>query len=326
MYTLARLTLCIMSFHLLGIAQVSSYKLTPAAKESVRINYISSGDPSVRWENGYFLAVRLQPEYAIPVTAFDSSGTKLFETSLSIDGVARIHPDGLAISSTGSFTVSGTAFSADGSFVSFIAWLDRTGKLVRVVRLEKFSAVAMSFVGEHLWVVGKAITYPSREEAPDHDMIRIYDRQGKFEKSLLPRSTFPARTFHPGRLAFLASNGKTVVFLSAELGYLAQISQDGTILGIQTGPLPASPLVSGLAISENSEILMSCQSESLDKTQQVSIYRWIQGSGSWEAVYSTALKHPGGYRSLMGFDGDAALVANHSNPLSYNWLILERKP
>ena len=321
-----RLLLCIMSFQLLGLGQTSGFRLAPASKDEIPLNYDSSGGPSPKWENGYFLAVRLQPDYAIPVIAFDSHGSKLFESSLSLDGVARIHPDGLAISPSGSFVISGTAFGADGSFISFIAWLDRTGKVVRVVRLDRFSATAMCFSGEHLWTVGRAITYPSQAEAPDHDIIRIYDSQGRFEKSLLPRSTFPAETFHPGRLAFLASNGSKVVFFSGELGYLVQLSQDGIVLDQKTAPLPTSPLVSGLAISTSSDILMSCQTVNPDKTTQVSIYRWSQLLSKWDIVYSAAALQPSGYRSLMGFDGNTALVLNHAKSLTYSWLNLENKP
>ena len=58
------------------------------------------------WDNGYILGFELEPGDAPPVYAFDSAGTKIFDTTLSMKGVSRIWINSVA-GRQGSFAVSG---------------------------------------------------------------------------------------------------------------------------------------------------------------------------------------------------------------------------
>lgn len=294
------------------LGQAQPFRIVPANKPDVFLDRSFAHKPTPMWENGYFLAVDKQPEHAPRVTAFDSSGTKLFETSLAMDGVVRVNGYALAASAKGTFAVSGSAYSADGSGVSFIALIDKTGHLTRIVRMERFAARKLCFTDDgRLWAAGGTIMYPSRDEAPDHDMIRIYDEQGTFQRSLLRRSTFP-----PGRVnpfgngnSYLTANGRQVVFFSGETGRLVGISYGGEILFDRQAALPApnvDVLLTGFAVSDASDILMSCQIHSSPPDKQADLarfYRWDTTANTWIHIYSRPARNVGGYHAIFGFEG-----------------------
>ena len=105
--------------------------LAPSGRPDVELNHSFGGKSAPKWNHGYFLAYDWQPDSAPAVHVWISSGTKLFESPLAIDGVARVAPVSFAASAAGSFVVSGEAYGLSGAAVSFLAWFDNTGQIGR---------------------------------------------------------------------------------------------------------------------------------------------------------------------------------------------------
>lgn len=271
--------------------------------------------PVPQWENGFLFGYEMDPPTAPPVYAYDQNGHKLFETPLALDSAIRIVPGAMAASRDGLFAISGSAYSASGDGVVFIAVLDRTGRLVRVTRTGRFAPIRLCYTSDGtLWASGRPVTYPSIEEPPDHDILRAYNADGTLRMSLLPQSTFPKAPHksHPVRISNLSSNGKLIAFLSVEYNELVGISSEGNVLfRNQFAPPGPDYYVTGFAVSADSEIYMSCQVASpVDKKRlEVAFYRWDGAASKWQKVYSGPLTGNGAHHAIFGFGADGMLVS-----------------
>jgi hypothetical protein len=127
-----------------------------------------ASQPVPKWENCFLFGFVMDPPSAPRVYAYDQNGHKLFETPLALDSAVRIVPGPMAASRDGLFAVSGSAYSASGDGVVFVAVLDRTGRLVRVTRTGRFAPVRFCCTsdGTHR-ASGRPVTSPS-EAPPDH--------------------------------------------------------------------------------------------------------------------------------------------------------------
>jgi hypothetical protein len=306
------------------LSQSSRLKFISDGRSEIKIDYDSSDKPTPRWENGYFLAYDMTPENAPPVYVFDSSGAKLFQTSLRLDGVSKLMPRSMAASRDGTIAVSGSAYTPSGEGTTFIAYLDKTGGLKRIVRLERFAAQRLCFAESgHLWAAGLQPFLPNSGEPSDHDIIRVYDEQGKLERSLLRSSLFTAgRSRHPASSALIAANKSTVVLYSTVTGHLIEMSTRGEVLSIQQAALPSPrTLVTGLAISESSRIVMSCQFKdpSDGRRESTAFYTWDKERSNWIPIEKG--KSLDG--SVFGIAGESVLVRIGGPARVFSWFRIQ---
>lgn len=280
-----------------------------SGKPGVRLVTALTGKAAPKWSNGYFVTIDPLPGPRPIISLLESSGEKRFDAALAMDGVVSVIPRGLAASAEGRVAVVGAATDAAGSRINFLALLHSGGAVERVVRMDKFAGVQVCFAPNgSLWVLGQAISPPS----PDYDMIRVYSREGVLQRSLLPRSLFPAEG-DPTVSAHLAANSQNIALYSGQLGFLTVINQAGEILSIKRVPLPADDaLLTGLALSEASQVLMSCQipDASPGARDAAAFFRSDPDWGSWRKVYERAGKDRGGYHAIFGTDGEDILVSS----------------
>lgn len=302
----------------LGPSALGQSPLVRSGRPAVHLDMELKGKAVPKWENGFFLTIDPLPGATPVLSVLDASGKKRFEMALAMDGVTSVIPHGLAASPDGRAAITGTAMDAAGSRIYFLAFVNSGGTLERVVRMDKFAGSRVSFAPDgNVWVLGVGLG-PAGPEL-DYGMIRIYNRHGVLQQSLLPRSLMPVRG-DPTMSAQLTANAQHVVFYSGHLGYLAVLTKDGGVLSVNRAPLPAEgAFVTGLAISESSRILMSCQipSSSPGVRDTVVFFSWDGKLASWRKVYELPGNDPAGYQAIFGIDGEDVLVSARTHRLEW---------
>lgn len=291
--------------------------LRPGDKPSFEIQYDGTDKPLAKWENGYILALDNQPVNAPPISVFGPTGSQVFATYLAIDGFVKVSLRDVAASSSGVFAVSGGALDASGLAVSFIVYLDKKGTITKVVRLEDFVAMRLCFDAENrLWVAGRA--RDTSQSSVDHDMVRVYDERGLLQRSFLSRTLFATKV-HPAKgFPYLVANGKYVVLFSSNTGYVVVMSRAGDVVAIKLVPLPAQTLVSGLAVSETLDIVISAH-ETSDGKERGIFYALALDTSKWSEIYS---REPSGdqYNQVFGFSGESLLVGSYHPIPRFSWV------
>jgi hypothetical protein len=285
------------------------------------INRNFARKPIPQWNGGYLLGYELYPLSAPPVFAYDRNGTKLFERSLVLEGAHEVFLRSTAASRDGRFAFSGTAVSAAGARVGFIAFLGKVGRLIQVVRPERFYPQHSCFTADGtLWVAGTVGSDKNRVEE-DHNVLRAYSSHGTLKFSLLPRSSFApvsrdrGESPHPavdGRtLSALATNDKVVVFLAAAFQELISVSLDGKVLLRTPTELPSYDFITGLAVGPDGQALISSEkhaSSESTKEAEFAFYRFNPLNGSWIELYSRPTRESGVPKAISLVDGNQMLV------------------
>lgn len=263
------------------------------------------------WQNGYFVGFEREPTHAPPVFAYDSEGNKLFEVPLALSDAVRIVPESMAASKDGLFAVSGSAYSASGMVVSFVAFLDRSGNISHVTRLSRFLARRLLFDAQgSLWAAGIGSNYPARGDPPDYDVLRVYGPEGDQKFSMLPSSSFPPGKTQPASKCHLTSNENQVLFMSEGRKELVGVSLEGKVLFRTHMEVPSTDTyVTGLALAPGGEIYMSCQVRFVPDQEFVGFYRWDMASRRWNEVYLRHSSEANGFHAIFGFDRDRMVVS-----------------
>lgn len=279
-----------------------------------------SRKPIPQWKGGYLVGFELHPVSSPPVFAYDRSGQKLFETSLALDGAHEVWVRSMAASRDGRFALSGMAISPSGVRAAFIAFLDQTGRLIRVNRLERFFARHLCFIADGtLWAAGSAGSVDNRGEE-DHHVLRAYSVEGNLKLSLLPRSSFApvsddlALNPHPAAdgktISQLTANDKVVVFMTAGFREMIGISPDGQVLfRTRTGKPASCDFITGFAVGPDGRVLISCEARVGAASQaDFAFHRFDPSSGSWTRLYSRSARERGLPKSIALIDGDQMLI------------------
>ena len=109
--------------------------------------------PIPRWQNQYLLGSEFEPSSSPPIFAYDVNGGKVFERQLTIDGAVRVYVKSMAASRDGRFAATGVA-DLD-TRTPFIAFLDRSGRIIRLVRPDHFYSNHLCFTSDgNLWAAG----------------------------------------------------------------------------------------------------------------------------------------------------------------------------
>lgn len=283
---------------------------TTVLSDEVTVQRFFGRQPVPNWANGYFLGFEIDPAR---VYAYKNDGSLLFDNPLTFEDACNIMPSSIAASVADDFVVSGSFYSCQGEGTTFIAFLNSKGGVRKVVRLNKFAPLHVAYAPDgRLWVAGRATNYPSLEDPPDHDVLRVYNHEGTLLASSLRRSTFPKSRTHPSRSSRLAVNENLVVYVTFEQNELVASRPDGQLaFRKRFDPLGKSILVTGLALNEASDIYLSAQVRRKPdpNTEDVVFYKWNNTTGKWDEVFSRVLGRDIGYHSIFGFAGNVMLVS-----------------
>ncbi len=306
---------------LAGEAQLD--RLTPSGRTGFHVDYDVSDKPAPKWENGYVLAYDNESGNTPLVSVFGPSGSKLFGTQLVLDGFSGLRLRTIAASSKGTVAVAGGAYDAAGVITSLIAYLDSAGRPTHVIKLDGFVPILLCFTADgRLWVAGRVKPGPGLEDPPDHDMVRIYDENGKLQSSLLRRSLFSKGGRLVSGLSQLAASSRKVVFFNYETGDVAEMSHGGEVLATRRVPLPPQTFATGLAVSDGSEIAISRQrpDPANRRTELVDLCLLDANANRWLTIYTGDVNNRDGYGMVFGFKGESMLVGAYHPGIRFSWV------
>lgn len=284
-----------------GVSAAEARLSSPVASVSIARSF---GDkPIPKWENGFLVAFD-SDQVPATVTAYGRTGRPVTEASIYLPELHGLVLKGTAASPMGVLAVTGSAWTADGRAAAFIAWINPTGAVDRVVRTAPFGAFKLCFSqDETLWAVGRELN-PDHRGEPPHDVLRHYDREGRLLQSLLPKASFPRYDDrHPGEMAVLAASGNRVGLYSARAREWIEVSVFGSILGRWKGVDTGSPLATrGVAFTSDGSVYLSML-EGGGAQPRTQVYKLNKQLGTWERVATS-----GPYARILGADGNQVVV------------------
>jgi hypothetical protein len=308
------------AFAVIWIPLASGQSPAPAGTEVI-ISRDFVHQPLPKWENGFLVGFGLEPPSAPPVYAYDRAGDRLFEAPLAIAGASRVRLRSMAASRDGRFAFSGLAENQPGTAAPFIAFLDRAGRITRLIRPEGGSARHLCFAPDGtLWAAMSLLGARRDEPAPEHDLLRAYSPGGELKLSLLPRSTFAAFSegedghphpaldsrFMPSQLAAGESG---IAFISPGYKQLVRLSPDGKLISRTPIERPApQALITGFALGPDGEVYLSTQAPAGENGTDFGFYRWDEGAGAWARVYSRPSGETGRPTAVAMIERNAMLV------------------
>ncbi len=189
--------------------------------------------------------------------AFDDAGVPAAITKLVLPEATAVVVRDVAVSPSGDFVVAASAQNGAGSLSSVIAWTDRQGRLIRAVRTSPFAAFLVTFASDGtLWAAGRVHDELFRD-TPHHDVIRVYDQQGRFIRSLLPSESFAASKWHPARGSYLVSGKDRIGLFSASTSEWVEMRLSGEVLGRwKIAPPPEGTTLMGAGLTSSGTLYL----------------------------------------------------------------------
>lgn len=160
----------------------------------------------------------------------NAGGGNQFERAIELPDAFRVIARGPAVSFDGRVAVIVNATDRHGRVSLFIAFYDMQGTLEKTVRTGMFVPKDLGFTADgSLWAIGKEIE--GRSEKEPHDILRQYDAEGRFVRSLIPRNSVSTGREHPMRNASIATSRNYIGILSNTAKTWTLLSSEGLVVG-----------------------------------------------------------------------------------------------
>ncbi|HEX5431893.1 MAG TPA: hypothetical protein VFW83_08005 [Bryobacteraceae bacterium] len=275
-----------------------------------------------KFQNGFLVTSDVPGEGISQVYAYNRSGAQTMQVKLAFSGASRVDVHDFTVSPGGIIGVSGVAYTSDGAYSTFLAWISADGKIQRVVRVSPFSPRRLSFASDgSLWVAGTAQT-PARLEDPSYDVLRRYDSTGHLLGSSLPRSSFSMSTLShrsPAANAFLVPLPDRMGFYSPSEQTWIEVGAAGPVI-LRTAAMDAGVFgaassrgkvrVTGAAALASGRAYISTVAPDGSGKDQPAIYRVDTSTPNWQRVDASAVLPPGRNGWIAGADGERLVIMN----------------
>ncbi len=309
---------------LLGQARPAIKLLEPSRSVAVDGGFQAEHITPGKWERGYLLSFDIDRSI---VMAVDKSGKLVLRTQIAPPEASHVFLRDLSASPGGKFAVAFSAAASNGGPASFIAWLDRTGRTARLVRISSGVPYLLCFADDgSLWSAVQTRAGNGDQEAAQYDMLRHYDADGKLIGSALRREIFPAapsatRSF-PGEGGSLTASHDRVGFFAPASRIWAEISLAGADLGhwVLQGPKAE---FSRAFLSQSGEVYVH-QQERIDSSSEIVRSYLLDKASSTLREIDTSAIHFGQPAKLTGIDGDELVYQASYGPWLLKWASYER--
>jgi len=221
------------TFLILSAAAIAAAELQPPARTEPFARNLE-GEPVPRFQAGrVFSKDASLGSFWIEQAGGDSP----VQATLSLPGAYRIAIRDVAVSFDGKLAVCASAMDREGRFVPVIVWAEADGTVSRVVRTAPFGAMHIGFTANgSLWAAG-VVKKNTRDEEEVYDVLRQYDADGRFVRSLLPRLSVSTGVLPPTTRSFFSTSRNSVAFVSLTARKWFVVSAEGGVLA--QGPLNA---------------------------------------------------------------------------------------
>lgn len=274
----------------------------PIIPNSVQLTRDVVGQGHRYWENG-FLAVR--ETEAPTVHLYDRSGKKLWTRTVSISGASTSGLLPAAIWPDGTTAVAGGARSPDGALAGFIAWIDTSGQITKVVRTTPFIAWYMTVTPDgNLWAFGRAFNPPGAKVDTPHQMVRSFSKDGIQLRESMQRDAF-ATWPHPTTEAGIAHHGDRIgLYLSRSSGWIELSAETGEEKFRTKVNQPASFRLKRAVYGPRGELYLSGSVSDQTRKRRVSAFAKVEPqSGKWTDLTPTLTAGELKGASIVGTDG-----------------------
>lgn len=305
------------SIVILVVLELHAQELSaPLKKASIPHNFAGQSVPKL--DRGYI--VGLDYDTATVYALNDYGQTAMQARVWPTDAVKVILGD-ISAAPNGTFAVAASAFNDAGAPSAFLAWLDATGRIERLVQLPQAAAIRISFAPDGtLWALVRERD-GNFDEVPDYDMLRQYDSNGRLMQTALSRKMFSNKTY-PGKLAHMSvSNDRIGLYLEGPSAWV-ELSITGELLGSWQLPPPPPGTqfrVNKVVQMSDGQIYMSITTAGRHVPEESGIYRFDKTIQTLRRVGTTSV--PGGKPIfLLGQDGDRLVTTNSYALPSLSWV------
>jgi hypothetical protein len=309
------------------LATIAAWAALLAAGESLQPPELAATFPKAvlqgkslgKFQNGRFLTHDTPAAGKISeVYAYDRTGALVTEAKLSVPGAIRVDITDQAAAPTGVIAVAGVAYTGDGVYSSFLAWIGADGAIQRMARTWPFGAWSVVFSSDgSLWAAG-VTKKPDLTEDTTQDVLRRYDRDGRLLNSLLPATSFPLP--QASQHSFLLPLAGRVAFYSTTGREWIEASQTGSLLARSAAmqlPLLAAAQagksrVLGAAALTSGRVYVGMETTDSSGKEHPAFFRVDPSSPNWQQVDASALLAPGRFGTIVGADGDRLVIEGGS--------------
>lgn len=278
---------------------------------TVSLAHDFSGQPIPRFANKFFASTDAKRGR---VQVWDANSTSVANYALQLPGVASVVISSIAVATDGSVAVATGAFDANGRSAPVIAWLTRSGELVRMVTTAPFAPRHIAFAkDDSLWAAGREYD-SAREDRPDYNVIRHYDTNGRLAGSALSRSLFSPGKVGPANDSFLTVADTRIAMASVTAGEWVELDQTGRLLGRWPLSMPANSFPTGVALLANGDFIASFETTDLGR-----LFKYDRGQSKWEIVDSSQLQNRQQGLVVIGADGNS-VVGRVKPPATLQWI------
>lgn len=268
--------------------------------------------PVPKWENGFLVGYD-NDQVPPTVSVFDRAGHRVNEVAVTIPEADRVLLRDAVEAPNGVLAVAGSAIKQQGAAgAAFIAWIAPSGKTLRIIRTSPFAAIRLCFGPDGtLWAAGREFTADFLGEPP-HDVLRHYDSEGLFLKSLLPRDSFGSTGGrHPTELAFLVASPDRVGFYTTRGREWIEISPSGALLGRWKGFEAPPPIkIRGVGLTPAGSVYISTDGNASRMTEY---YQLDKKTGVWNQIDgANVVGSAQRFAHIVGSDGNSLVMRDRS--------------
>jgi hypothetical protein len=264
----------------------------------------------------YWLVGLLPPSPSTRVAILGADGVPRIESSLNVEGAARVSVSSVAPFADGRAAVAFGLIDASGAIVRGFGVLESGGAIERYVRIDDFIPLHIEVDDEGaVWLFGQNLGDPA-----DGLTLQKYTAEGKLVGRFLPRSEFhsetpPAIKTGAGGVSHLACSSDNVFVYSGPSGRLVELSLSGEIL--RNIWLPFFE-VSHLTVASNGRVFASGYGNGKPGGL---LYELDFELGDWKPV--PGWDAPGAPGNLLGIVADKLVFSDPGNPA---WLVRTAVP
>jgi len=287
-----------------------------------------------RWQNGYLISFALDGTLdASPdkpaVVLYDRNGQAAREAIVWFNDAKSTGVDDAAVSRLGDLFVSGGTTSPAGAIASYIAQINHTGHVGRVIRTTSFLPVYICAAEDGtVWSYGF-----DRDEGGSSVATSLSLRQYSFDKgqlrAMLDTSTLGpsgwtlSRGHYPGEIDLRCTSGKVGLLNGASSQWVEFDISSNKLKVSKIEPLPQidQMRITGFALTESGDVFVSLHDRSSQPPRSGLFRLTFVGAdvGKWVPVKDTVgpFLHGAKVGQLLGTDGTELIYTRDFDGTAY---------
>ena len=324
-----RISVLLLLFLALAMSAASQTVETDVAVEPYREVPFNALEPGAdwthyRWDRNHLLAWVGRPTPNRPAVAlYDAEGRFVRDAIVWFPHATAVTLTDAAVTSSAGIVVSGGAGNEGGSAALFIAAIDASGHMEKIIRTNTFVPTRICTADD-----GTIWSYGWDKAGAPYDMLRQFDFSTGELNSTLRRTTFPRRGFLyygsvPPDVALRCDHGKIVLYLAPTEEVIEYDPAAKKLTRWRWRGLPPGAQVTGFALTSDGEMFASFN-DSQKGREIAGLFRFRPNTSAeavWVPVKGMEYTRGKGLRrfDVLGNSGRDLVLRGTKSPASLNW-------